>query len=420
MNIKLSQVINKRLFYGWVVTFMAGLSIFFSAPGQTYSISTFIDAYIKEFEFSRTSISTIYSVATIASGMTIVFMGKLVDRYGQRTMMMIAGFSLAMTCLFNSYISNIYMLGIGFFFLRYFGQGSLTLIPSSLVPQWFEEKRAFAISLANLGGMFANMIVPVFNIWLITTYSWQNAWRLWSILIVILFLPLIYLLVVNKPEDIELLPDNKEVLSHEDLLAEMAEVEKSSWTLNQAMKCKEFWFIGAISMVHPMITTGLMFHFFSIMTLKGLDKTSISFVIGLIALPGLIMPIISTYIIDRFRSKFVITTTLIMISLSMVLLLFVHSPLTAAAFMLFYGLSISIQSVTTNVIWPRYFGRKYLGSIRGAATVFMVIGSALGPLPFGLSFDLSGSYQFAIIGMAVVTLSCLSMSLSIRKPKRIH
>lgn len=420
MNIKLSQVINKRLFYGWVVTFMAGLSIFFSAPGQTYSISTFIDAYIKEFEFSRTSISTIYSVATIASGMTIVFMGKLVDRYGQRTMMMIAGFSLAMTCLFNSYISNIYMLGIGFFFLRYFGQGSLTLIPSSLVPQWFEEKRAFAISLANLGGMLANMIVPVFNIWLITTYSWQNAWRLWSILIVILFLPLIYLLVVNKPEDIELLPDNKEVLSHEDLLAEMAEVEKSSWTLNQAMKCKEFWFIGAISMVHPMITTGLMFHFFSIMTLKGLDKTSISFVIGLIALPGLIMPIISTYIIDRFRSKFVITTTLIMISLSMVLLLFVHSPLTAAAFMLFYGLSISIQSVTTNVIWPRYFGRKYLGSIRGAATVFMVIGSALGPLPFGLSFDLSGSYQFAIIGMAVVTLSCLSMSLSIRKPKRIH
>lgn len=420
MNIKISQRINKGLFYGWIMTFMAGLSIFFSAPGQTYSISTFIDAYIQEFDFSRTTISSIYSVATVASGMTIVFMGKMVDRFGQRTMMLCAGFALAMTCLFNSFISNIFMLAIGFFFLRYFGQGSLTLIPSSLVPQWFEEKRAFAISLANLGGMLANMLVPVFNIWLISTYSWQSAWRLWSILIILIFLPLVYFLVVNKPEDIELLPDNKTVSSHEALLAEMDEVEKSSWTLNQAMKCKEFWFIGIISMVHPMITTGLMFHFFSIMTLKGLDKTSISFVIGLIALPGLVMPIISNFIIDRFRSKFVITTTLIMISISMILLLFVHSPLTAAAFMLFYGLSISIQSVTTNVIWPRYFGRKYLGSIRGAATVFMVIGSALGPLPFGLSFDLFGSYQIAIIGMSIATLLCLGMSLSIRKPKKIQ
>ena len=226
MNIKLSKTINQRLFYGWLMAAMAGVSIFFSAPGQTYSISTFIDAYIKEFEFSRTTISTIYSIATIASGMTIVFMGKLVDRYGQRTMMFIAGFALAMTCLFNSFISSILMLAIGFFFLRYFGQGSLTLIPSSLVPQWFEEKRAFAISLANLGGMLANMIVPAFNIWLISTYSWQTAWRVWSIVIIIFFLPLVYFLIVNKPEDINLLPDNKEVLSHEDLLAEMDEVEK--------------------------------------------------------------------------------------------------------------------------------------------------------------------------------------------------
>lgn len=156
------------------------------------------------------------------------------------------------------------------------------------------------------------------------------------------------------------------------------------------------------------------------MTLKGLDKTSISFVIGLIALPGLIMPIVSNLIIDKCRSKFVITATLIMISVSMLLLLIVNSPITVAGFMLFYGLAISVQSVTTNVIWPRYFGRKYLGSIRGAATVFMVIGSALGPLPFGLSYDLTGTYQYAIIGMAIATLSCLSMSLSIHKPNKIH
>jgi len=416
MNITVSTTINKKFFYGWGIVAMAGLSLFFSAPGQTYSISTFIDSYITEFGFSRTTISSIYSMATIASGLLIVFMGKLVDKFGQRKMTIVAGTALALTCFFNSFIANISMIALGFFLLRYFGQGSLTLIPGSLVPQWFEEKRAFAISLANLGGMTANMLVPAFNVWLISTYSWQFAWRIWSGLLLLIFIPLVYVFVVDRPEDIELLSDNRTVESHEDIIAEIESVERSSWTLDEAIKCKEFWFVGLISMIHPMITTGLMFHFFSIMTSKGLDNTAISFVIGLIALPGFIMPLVSNFIIDRFRSKYVITTTLIMITGTMGVLLMVNSTATAILFMLLYGLSVSIQSVTTNVIWPRYFGRKYLGSIRGAATVFMVIGSALGPIPFGLAYDVTGSYQSAIIAMGIITTLSLGMSLSIHKP----
>ncbi len=418
MNTAISKKIGSKFFYGWMMIAMAALSLFFSAPGQTYSISTFIDSYIKDFEFSRTMISSIYSIATIISGTLLVFMGKAVDRFGQRTMTIIAGLMLAATCFFNSMISNIFMVAIGFFFLRYFGQGSLTLIPGSLVPQWFENKRALAISLTNLGGVLANMLVPILNVWLITTYSWQFAWKTWSILLALLFVPIIFLLLVNKPEDIGLLPDNRKVEHHDDLKEELYNMEKNSWTLNEAMKTKEFWFVGLISMIAPMISTGLMFHFFSIMKLKGIDETSASFVIGLVALPGFIMPIVSTLIIDRFRSKFIITGTLLLISINMILLLMVNSTWTAALFMLIYGLAINIQGVTISVIWPRYFGRKYLGSIRGAATVFMVIGSALGPLPFGLSYDLTGSYQTVIVIMGLITLLSLGMSLSIRKPKK--
>lgn len=416
MNTNIIKKISNKFFYGWLMLGVASLSLFFSAPGQTYSISTFIDSYIKDFGFSRTLISSIYSIATICSGFLLVFMGKAVDRFGQRTMTIVVGLLFAATCFFNSMISSIFMVAIGFFLLRYFGQGSMTLIPGSLVPQWFDEKRAFAFSVANLGSVFANMLVPIFNVWLISTYSWQFAWKAWSILLVIIFVPIAFVFLVNKPEDIGLLPDNKKVHSDDELKHEINKMEKSSWTLNEATRTKEFWFVGLISMIAPMITTGLMFHFFSIMKLKGLDETSASLVIGLIALPGFIMPIVSNLIIDRFRSKFIITGTLLAMSFSMILLFLVNSVWTAITFMLIYGLTISIQTVTINVIWPRYFGRKYLGSIRGAATVFMVIGSALGPLPFGLSFDLTGSYQGVIAIMGVIVLMSLGMSLSIKKP----
>ncbi len=130
------------------------------------------------------------------------------------------------------------------------------------------------------------------------------------------------------------------------------------------------------------------------------------------------MPVIAALIIDRFRSKYIITFTLLVITLDLIYFLTVQSTFAAVTFMLIYGLAINIQGITISVIWPRYFGRRYLGSIRGVATVFMVIGSALGPLPFGLSYDLTGSYQPVVIAMAVITTISLTMAIAIRKPTK--
>ena len=49
------------------------------------------------------------------------------------------------------------------------------------------------------------------------------------------------------------------------------------------------------------------------------------------------------------------------------------------------------------VIWPNYYGRSHLGSIRGVATSGMMLSTALGPLPFALLYDLSGTYSTAIL-----------------------
>lgn len=78
----------------------------------------------------------------------------------------------------------------------------------------------------------------------------------------------------------------------------------------------------------------------------------------------------------------------------------------------------AIQATALNVLWPDYFGRKNLGSIRGAATVFMVLGSALGPLPFGISYDLTGGFNGVIYMMMGFTVITSTLSLTLRKPIR--
>ena len=93
--------INKKFYYGWIVLAAAALAAFFSSPGQTFSISSFIDKYIVEFGYSRTEISAIYSTATVISGVLMIFMGKAVDSFGARKMLLIVGSGLAGITFFN-------------------------------------------------------------------------------------------------------------------------------------------------------------------------------------------------------------------------------------------------------------------------------------------------------------------------------
>jgi len=416
MQRKISLKVNKYIYYGWVILALSIVGTFFSSPGQTYSISAFIDSYIKEFGYSRTMIASIYSGATVLSGSLIIFMGKSVDRFGQRAMLVLSGVMLAISCFFNSFIINIPMVFIGFFLLRYFGQGSLPLITGSLVPQWFDKRRALALSLLSMGNILGNMIVPIINTYIIQNYGWQFAWRGWSILVILVFVPLMGIFVVDKPEDIGLLPDNQVVNSQEDIDKELAKVEKSSFTLSEAKKTKEFWFIGIISMLVPMISTGMMFHFFSLMNTKNIDATSTSFIIGLIAIPGFFVPIFAGTVIDRFRPKYIMSITSALIGVNLLYMLAVDKVYEAGIFIFIYGFLTAIQMVTVSVIWVKYFGRLHLGSIRGAATVFVVVGSALGTVPFGLSYDITGGYSAVFILMAVIAFLGTAMSLSIQKP----
>lgn len=395
------------------------MTFFLSAPGQTYSICIFTKVYIEEFGYSSTLISSAYSIATLISGILLVFMGKAIDKFGAKKMLVIVTIMLGVTTFFNSFVSSIYMIFFGFILLRYFGQGSMTLIPNTLVTQWFEKKRAFAISLVSIGGLLAMLLVPSLNLWMISNIGWQNTWRVWSIILIVGFVPLVVLFMSNKPEDAGMTIENNLSASIISIESALLELDKTSFTLKEAAKTKEFWIVGMISMIPSMFSTAITFHFFTIMSLRDIDKSTAAIILGFMAVPAFIMPFVSKLIVDKYPVKYILLTTLSMIVLSMTFLIFgITNMVTAIIFILFYGLAVAIQSLTTNVIWPNFFGRKNLGSVRGAATVFMVLGSALGPLPFGLAYDYTGGYTIAISGMIIFTTIALILSFSISKLKK--
>ena len=58
-----------------------------------------------------------------------------------------------------------------------------------------------------------------------------------------------------------------------------------------------------------------------------------------------------------------------------------------------------------------FFGREHLGSISGVTTAILVLGSALGPFPFGACKDATGSFDGAIVGSVMLCFATAAVAI---------
>ena len=410
-----------RIYYGWIIVFIGALGIFFSGPGQTYSNSIFIDAYIEDFGWSRSLVSSVYSIATLVAGLMMIFVGRFIDRFGQRVMMVVVGTLFAIACFWNSAVSTIWMLSIGFFAIRLLGQGSMSLIPNTLAAQWFVKKRGFAVSLMALGSFISAMVFPIINTWLIDTWDWRFAWQFWGILLLVIFVPVALLGVRNKPEDIGLEPDGplkqKEELKPILGSAVVKEAEED-WTLQEAKKTRAFWAILICVGIPSMINTGITFHILSIFGSNDLSPGIAATVLSLMAMVGIPMSFVSGFITDRVQTNYLLLAIFIIEFILLLMLLITNNFFMAILFGIIWGTANGLERISLNVIWPNYFGRKYIGSINGVGVTMTVLGSSLGPLPFGVGFDLFHSYTPVLLASLIFPVIGMVCAILAKKPNK--
>jgi len=408
--------VRKRFFYGWAIVGISALGIFFSGPGQTYSISAFVDPLINHFGWSRSLVSSLYSLGTLCAGVAMTGMGRLVDVHGHRTMMPIVAATFGLACLFMSAVLNPFMLLIGFGLIRFLGQGSMTLVSNTLVPQWFRFKRGRAMSLIALGGAISTASLPKINTWLIEVVGWRSAWQVWAVILILAIAPLFRLLVRNRPEDIGLLPDNMEVPAPG---TQEAVAEEESWTLAEAMRTRTFWLLITCMGIPAMINTGLIFHQVSILGARGLSPSVSATVFSVAVLVHLPVNFLAGYLLERIPPRMALAGIFTGHLILMTWILWTNSIGMAIGMGVLRGIIGGFEGVTSGVLWPTYFGRRHIGSIGGAAMTVMVVGSAMGPLPFGLAFDIFGGYsQIIWIMMAFPVFGIVGALLAVppRKP----
>ncbi len=411
-----------KIFYGWKIVAISALAVALSGPGQTYGVSTFIDPLMEDKDWSRSLVSGMYSAGTLTAGLTMAFIGRLVDLKGYRLMLTAIALAFGGALFFMSTVNVPAVLFVGFMLIRMFGQGSLTMVPSALIAQWFSRQRARALTILALGGALSAASLPLLNIWIIGNWGWRAMWMFWAAVMVMVLAPLAWRFTRNRPEDMGLLPDGVPTAGKGggDRVGASSRTgeDDDSWTVGEAIRTPAFWIILVCSLVPSMVGTGAQFHHMSIMTSRGITVTVAAAVFSASAGVRIAaLPLIG-YICDRVEVKYALLAGLVLQALAILSLLIVNSNATAMLVGVFQGLKLGVLALTSGLVWPHYFGRRNLASIRGVAATGMVIGSSLGPLPFGLAFDIFGGYTEIIWIMTAITFAGALGVLKLRKPER--
>jgi len=404
-------------YYGWVIVFLGAFTMFSTTPGQSDSFSIFMNSFINEFGWSRTFVSSLYSGATVLSGILMFFVGRLVDRIGSKRVAILSAGILGGACLLLSYVISPVMLFAGFFLARLTGKGALDLSSKTLAPNWFISRRAFAIMLVGLGGTLGGVLFPLLNSYLILTFGWRIAYRILAGGLWLLYVPITLVFLINRPEDAGMLPLNN---PRSDATAEPTKpvAEEPSFRQAQALRTSAFWILTYVVFQSSLVGTGVVLHFVSILETRGFSMTFAAAIMGIKPLVGIITTVLAGLVLDRIRHlHIVLAVTCFMQLVSFLLLAYLQNAAMAYLYAIIGGMSGGIAIICIGVLMPNLFGRHYLGGILGVTAALNVVGSAIGPIIFGVAFDWLQGYTEIIIISSLLPLLAGILSLFVRKPK---
>jgi MFS family permease len=414
----LSLGINRHVFYGWVMLGVGGLAFFASGPGQSHIFSVYLSPISDDLGISRTSVSSAYALATLVAAFGLPYVGRLIDRLGVRRVALGVAVLFGLAAIGFGRVAGLMSLALGFAALRFLGQGSLALGSSYLVSQWFSRRRGFALSLMPLGFSLSMALHPPLAQWLIDQVGWRDSWFWLGILTWAILVPMIAILVQNKPEDLGLTPDGE--AAHDTPSSGHRDTVDAGLTLHAAIRTRSFWIIALGLSSLSMLVTGMFFHLVSVFGLQGLGAQTAARAFSVSAVVMVITMPVFGYLLDRLPTPPMFASALLIMSAALLALASVTDVASMIVFSAVFGLAnAGLQSHYT-FMWPRYFGRRHLGSIQGAASTIGVVGASIGPLPLGLAFDLFGSYTGVLYLLAALPVVCAFMRLFLRPPTLGH
>jgi hypothetical protein len=378
--------------------------------GQTAGVSVFVEPLVADLRLSRGEISTVYSVATLASAMLLPWVGRMIDLHGVRRSVLVIAAVFGAVVSGLSFAPSLLFLGLGFFGIRLLGQGSLSLAAKTIIALRFRAGLGRAVGVSGALSSIGMSAMPLVLAAAIGVVGWRATWLLGGLSI--------WLVVI--PMTLWLLGRGDRTLADEARVANVANdsPDGPDWTRARVLRSPMFWLITLTISAVAMIGTGLSFHQISILGEAGLSPAlaAANFLpqtATAVLTLGLVAPVAM-----RSSPRAVLVACMAAQAAGLALLPVLREGWALLAYPLVIGATFGLMQALDGTLYPRFFGRRAIASIRGLSYLVVAGASAFGPIILGVAFDATGTYVVAGLALIAVPAALVAAALLVPLERR--
>ena len=401
-----------KLFFGSTIA----LACFVGMTGNTGVIlfagtGVMIKPLTQEFGWSRGDVSLALTLLTIGIALGVLLSGRLIDRYGARRVLC-ASIALSILVILTGplYVATLPLFYTMMLLAAVLGAPTNTVGYARVISDWFDKRRGLFIGINSAGAGLGFTLAPLVCNWALGIGGWRAGYFSLGLLLLFIVFPTVYLLLIDKPADVGMLPDGARKSTTVD--QETADTS-DHLSLGEAIRTRVFWLMIVIMPCVAFSLNGIFTQLAALLTDRGIDKTTAALVVSTMGISMLMARVLIGYIVDKLFAPMVAVAVFLLVLAGVCLLIYgQHLSLYIIAAILM-GVGIGTESDLMVFLTGRYFGLRHFGTIFSWVFIAHMTGTSLGPYIMGSSYDLHGNYIpilqvcLGLLALATVLFACL-------------
>jgi len=400
---------SKSLFYGWWLVLVAFLSQMVGAGAISYAYGLVLTPLAQQLGANRLQMTLGITCMTLAAGIASPLLGAAVDRGSMRLFLSIGALALAAGYTALSLVDAMWQVLV--IYAVCMSLAAVLLGPmtaAALLARWFTRQRGRALGIAAMGTAAGGFLFPPLVQMLIADFGWRVACQVLAVASLLLTLPAIALLVVNRPADKQL---------HADGDATPPPRSASAFASTRSiLASRNFWLVGLVMGCLLGMVSAVLSHLLPFALDHGIDSEKGALLLSTLAIAALIGKLAFSALGDAIDLRFVLAAALL---LAMIGLGCYFSP-SHYAILLLGSAAIGGGSGLALPLWgtltAQIFGADNCGRVMGLMSPLITALSLLQTPLAGRIRDVTQSYQHAFSVFIVMLLMVLALLPLIRKP----
>ncbi len=355
-----------------------------SGFGQTFYIAIFGGELRAAFNLTHGEYGLLYSLATLGSGLLIIWAGRQLDRMPLPRFVAFVGLGVALGCLLLASAQTAAMLGLALFLLRFCGQGLFTHVSATSMGRYFDANRGKAVSIAAKGLPLGEAVMPAIAVALVAAIGWRQTWYFSAAFMLLLAIPLLLWLLRGQARR------ERAHLAHRQSQAEEPasfHTAARQWTRAEVLSDGRFYRVIPVMMAAPLTVTGMLFHLAALADGKGWSMAWLAGSFTAFAAAHVVGLLVAGQLLDRHGARPVLRGFLWPMAGGLIIVATFNHPIAAWFFMALMGLSLGGAGTLLGALWPTLYGVAHLGAIRALVHATLIVSTAITPVAMGLALD---------------------------------